>query len=105
MKKMTELEAQVLAGILWEELAEKGCYKNECNFWKNQKIKYDSLNGDCTLCSFYGDCEGCVIYKNNNKTNCDDWDSVFRRWAFCKDIKKRKEYAKEMLDLIFGKEK
>ncbi len=99
MSKITALEAQVLAGILWEELAERGCDREEAAF--NKEHCWSDFSEPCPLCEYanqYGTaCSQCVIAIND--IGCNHYASAWTAWSVGT---KKREAALRVLDAIFG---
>lgn len=101
-----EFEAIVISGVIWEELADRGCFKNGLKYYPYRFIK--EIQGECPLCAVFNCNEFdtrisggsvCPLYRVSNRT-CNMF-SLYYFWYNSDSKKARKHYAKLILENIY----
>jgi len=105
--KMTKRKAKKLSLIKWEYARKYGCNFSELLFYlvtKHNDI-YEMRSG-CAYCEKYlcknktgrSDCKKCPLYKIGE--GCNELNSLYFKWRYCKNKNKRKKYASQLYDAI-----
>jgi len=102
-----EFEAIVISGVIWEELAERGCFKDKLKYYPYRFI--EKIPGECPLCANFNcndfdttmsDASVCPLYKVTNCI-CATGFSLYYFWYNSDSKKARQYYAKKILENIY----